>query len=256
MESLGDLENLKDPLALILAVRLLDLPAHKQTQFLKIASGALWEYERWLAELELAGHLADCGERDEALRRVDSVITELAKKSGYEDVRVDAVVLRWRITEDEQDFCAAKSELERTTTSEHPQQLAIILIDHGDYDEAERILSDALAAGEPAAQSLIVDARLRANRIDSARDLLLMIAPDSVTPNLQLPYAVAYALVALASGDDNLKKVAAAKLRNLLAPGTQVAKIVNDFLKALEGRESTQRKPAVTPFRDFFLRRG
>jgi hypothetical protein len=31
METLGDLENLNDPLALILAVRLLDLPAHKQT---------------------------------------------------------------------------------------------------------------------------------------------------------------------------------------------------------------------------------
>ena len=130
------------------------------------------------------------------------------------------------------------------------------MIDHGDYDEAERILSNALATGVPVAQSLIVDARLRAYRIDSARDLLLMIAPDSVMPNLQLPYAVAYALVALASGDDNLKKVAATKLRNLLTPGTQVAKIVNDFLKALEGRENTRRKPPVTRFRDFFLRRG
>lgn len=257
METLGDLERLHDPLALILAVRLFDLPAHKQTQFLTgAASGALWEYERWLAELELAGHLADCSKRDEALRRVDSVITEMAKKSGYEGLRADAMALRWHITKDEQDFCTAKSELEKTTNSEHPQHLAAILINHGDYDEAERILSDAVTAGDSEAQLLIVDARIGANRIDSARDLLLMIAPDSVTPNLQLPYAVAHALVALASEDDNLKKVAAAKLRDLPATGTRVAKYVNDFLEALEGRENKQRKPPVTRFRDFFLRRG
>jgi hypothetical protein len=256
METLGDLERLNDPLALILAVRLLDLPAHKQTQFLKIASGALWDYERWLAELELAGHLADCSKRDEALRRVDSVITELAKKSGYEGLRADAMALRWHITKDEQDFRAAKSELEKTTNSEHPQHLAAILIDHGDYDEAERILSDAVTACDPEAQLLIVDTRIRANRIDSARDLLLTIAPDSVTPNLQLPYAVAYALVALASEDDKLKKVAAAKLQNLPAKGTRVAKYVNDFLEALDGREITRQKPPVIRFRDFFLRWG
>jgi len=81
-----------------------------------------------------------------------------------------------------------------------------------------------------------------------------MIVPDSVTPNLQLPYAVAYALVALASEDDNLKKVAAAKLRNLRATGTRVAKHVNDLLEALEGRESSRQK--LLRFRDFFLRRG
>lgn len=255
METLGELERLNDPLALMLAVRLFNLPAHKQNQFLtRAASGALWEYERWLAEIQLAGYLADRGEMGKAQRKVDSVITELTKKSGYEDLGTDAIVLRWYITKDEQDFSAAKSELEKNTTSEHPQPLAVILIDHGDYDEAERILSNALAAGEPVAQSLIVDARLRANRIDSARDLLLMIAPDSITPKSQLPYAVAYALVALASDDDNLKKVAAAKLRDLSATGTRVAKYVNDFLEALEGRETPRQK--LLRFREFFLRRG
>jgi hypothetical protein len=255
METLGELERLNDPLALMLAVRLFNLPAHKQNQFLtRAASGALWEYERWLAEIQLAGYLADRGEMGKAQRKVDSVITELTKKSGYEDLGTDAIVLRWYITKDEQDFSAAKSELEKNTTSEHPQPLAVILIDHGDYDEAERILSDAVAAGDPEAQLLMVDARIRANRIDSARDLLLVIAPDSITPKSQLPYAVAYALVALASDDDNLKKVAAAKLRDLSATGTRVAKYVNDFLEALEGRETPRQK--LLRFREFFLRRG
>jgi len=257
METLGDLESLKDPLALILAVRVMNLPAHKQTHLLRIASStSREEYERRLAELELATQLADSGERDEALRRIDSVITDLTTEGGYEDFRAAATILRWDITKDEEDFSAAKSVLERTTNSEHPQHPAAILIDHGDYDEAERILSDAVAAGDPDAQLLIVHAHLRANRIGSARDLLLMIAPVNVTSSLQFPYAVAYALVALASEDENLKKAAACLFRNLPVGGTRMAKYVNDYLEALEARENIQRKPPVTRLRNFFSRRG
>jgi len=73
-------------------------------------------------------------------------------------------------------------------------------------------------------------------------------------PNLQFPYAVAYALVALASEADNLKKVATDKLRNLPATGTRIEKHVNAFLEALEGRESPRGKPSVTRFRNFFRR--
>lgn len=80
-----------------------------------------------------------------------------------------------------------------------------------------------------------------------------MIAPGSVTSNLQFPYAAASALVALASGDDNLKEVAAAKLRNLPTSGTRLAKYVKDFLEALEARDDKRRKPPIIRFRDFFL---
>ena len=150
LETLGDLEYLNDPLALILAVRLFDLPVHKQIQFLtQAATKALWDYERWLAELELSCHIADCNDRDEALRRVDSVITELAQKGSYKELRAEAMSLRWYITKDEQDFHAAKSELEKTTNSMHSQHLAAMLIDHGDYDEVELVLSDALTTGDP-----------------------------------------------------------------------------------------------------------
>ena len=124
----------------------------------------------------------------------------------------------------------------------------MILIDHGDYNEADRILSDALIAGDPVAQLLIIDARLRANQNDSARELLSIIAPDRVTPGLQHPYAVAYALVALACGDDGLKKIAEAKLRQLPTNGTRFAKQVNDFLKALEGHENMKRMSSIARF--------
>jgi hypothetical protein len=252
MKTLGDLERLGDTLALVLATKLLDLPIHKQGQFLtRAVSGALWEEERWLAELELARHLSDCGRQAEAVRKVDSVMAELMEMSGHRGLRADAMSLRWYITKEENDFQAAKNELGALPGPEHQQHLAVILIDHGDYNEAERILSDALIAGDPVVQLLIIDARLHANRTDSARELLLIIAPDRIMLRLQYPYAVAYTLVALACEDDGIKKVAAAKLRGLPTIGTKVAIQVNDMLKALEGDENMERKSPMARFRGF-----
>lgn len=255
MKTLGDLEHLGDTLALVLATKLIDLPIHKQGQFLtRAVSGALWEDERWLAELELARHLSDCGKQDEAVRKVDSVMAELMEASGHRGLRADAMSLRWYITKEEHDFQIAKNELQTLAGPEHQQRLAVILIDHGDYNEADRILSDALIAGDPVAQLLIIDARLRANQSDSARELLLIIAPDRITPSLQHPYAVAYALVALACGEDGLKKIAAAKLRQLPTIGTRMVLHVNDFLKALEGQENMERKSPMARFSGLFRR--
>jgi hypothetical protein len=253
IKTLGDVECLSDTLALVLATKLLDLPIHKQGQFLtRAVLGALWEDERWLAELELARHLSDCGRRAEALRKTDSVVAELTEMSSHRGLLAGAMSLRWYVTKDECDFLAAKNELEALPGPEHQQHLVVILIDHGDFDEAERILSDSLIAGDPVAQLLIIDARLRANRTDSARELLLLIPPDRVTPRLQHPYAVAYSLVALACQDDGLKKAAAAKLRELPTIGTRLAIQVNDMLKALKGHETMEQKSPMERFRGLF----
>jgi hypothetical protein len=255
MKTLGDLERLGDTLALLLATKLLDLPIHKQGQFLtRAVSGALWEDERWVAELELARHLSDCGRKAEAVRKVDSVMAELMEMSGHRGLRADAMSLRWYITNEWHDFQVAKNELGAFPGPEHQQHLAVILIDHGDYNEVEGILSDSLIAGDPVAQLLISDARLRANRTEQARELLLSIAPDRVTPHLQHPYAVAYSLLALACADDGLKKVAAAKLRELPTIGTRVAIQVNDLLKALEGPENKEPGAHLARIRGLFRR--
>jgi len=257
LETLGDVERLSDTLALVLATRLLDLSAHKQKQYLnRAASGASSKEEKWFAGLELVRHLSDSGEWDEALRKVDSVISESMGASSHRGVLAHALSLRWEITKEEEDFWAAKKELETFTDSEYQQHLAIILIDHGDLDEAERVLSDALNAADLVAQLLIIDARVRANRIDAARELLLKIAPDRVTPRLQYPYAVAYGLVALASEDDELKKLAAANLRRVPSIGNRVTRHVNDFLEALEGNDDARRRAIAVFFRDLFSLRG
>jgi tetratricopeptide (TPR) repeat protein len=255
MQTLGDPECLNDTLAIVLATQLLDLPVQKKTRYLTHAvSCALWEYERWVAELKLVRHLSDCGKQDEARQKVDSVISELTEEKTHRGLLANAMSLRWNITNEEKDFQTAKTELEKSTDSESLQNLGIILIDHGDYDEAERFLSDALSAGDPVAQLMIVDARIRANRIASARNLLLTIVPESIPPHLLLTYAVAYALVALACEDDDLKKVAAARLRQLPSIGSLVEKDVNNFLGALEGHGNPPQMSTNTPIRTLFKR--
>ena len=166
----------------------------------------------------------------------------------------NALSLRWQITKKEEDFRAAKNELERLTDSQDRQDLAIILINHGDFNEAERVLSDALSAADPVAQLLIIDARVRANRIDAARELLLNIASDRVTTRLRYPYAVTYALVALACADDELMKLAAANLRQVPLIGNRVTRHVNNLLEAVEGHGNAPRGSIVGRFWDLFPR--
>jgi hypothetical protein len=256
MESLGNPDNLNDALGLVLTTKLFDLLSHKQRQFLiRAVSSAFLEDERLLAEFELIRHLFDCGEQAEALKRIDKVIVELTKMDRYRDLRAEAISLRWYVTKEEEAFRAARVELESFTDQKNRQHLAAILIDHGDYDEAEEILSAALTAADPMAQFLIIDARVRANRLDSARELLLSIPPECVPTNQQYPYAVACALVALACTDDDLKKLAATKLRQLQSIGTaRMAKHANDFLGALEGHDDTRRKSSIVRFCNLFTR--
>ena len=134
--------------------------------------------ERWFPELELVRHLSECGEREEALQKVDLVLSGMMGASGHQGAFADALTLRWEITKKEEDFWAAKNELENFTDSQNWQALAIILIDHGDFDEADRVLAGALNSGDTVAKLLIIDARLRANRIEDAREVLQGIASE------------------------------------------------------------------------------
>ena len=145
-------------------------------------------------------------------------------------------------------FKLRRDEMAKVTDVGHPQQLAAMLIDHGDYDTAEELLSNELGAEDLEARLLIVDARLRTNQTKAARDLLLMIPPDSVTPHLCYPYAVACALVALASSDDDLKRLAIAGLRDLPYIGTKAAEQAKAFLEILQGRKTARQKDAKNKF--------
>lgn len=168
----------------------------------------------------------------------------------YREAFANALALRWRVTRSEEDFRAAKKELEMFTDPPHQQKLAIVLLNHGDFDEAQNVLSEALSAGEPVTQFVIIDGHLRAGRIDAARQLLLCIAADDLPNRFRLPYAVAYSHVALACDDPEMKKLAAAKLRELSLAGTQMARHVNDLLHVLENHSAKGGADMLSRLRD------
>jgi hypothetical protein len=254
LESMGDLDKVTDTLALVLATRVFDWPTHKRTTYLiRAASGAYSDPERLLAELTVAKHLFISGEREKALQWVDSVIRETSGMIIHQDVFVDALILRWRVSGSEEDFRAAKSELEVSTDHKHQQKLAMALIDHGDFDEARALLHEALVAAEPVAQLLTVDAHLRAGRGDTAHEVLLNIAADDLPSRLRYPYAVAYSHVALACDEPEMKRIAAAKLRELPSIGTQMTQNINDLLDALGIQGSKRRADIVSRFRDLLM---
>jgi hypothetical protein len=114
-----------------------DLPLHKRREFLsRAASCALTKEERWLAEIELARCLLVSDKRDEALRILASVQAE--SRAGTNQCALsDALSLQWEVTRKEEDFLAAKSEIEKLDSEHRQERLATILIDHGDLDEVD-----------------------------------------------------------------------------------------------------------------------
>lgn len=253
LECLGNLERVNDTLALVLATEITDLPVHKKREYqTRAVAGAFSIGEELFAELRLVQHLLSGGQPDEAIRTLDLVIAKSAGKGSERGVFADALSLRWKITQNEEDFKIAKRELETFADSEHRRKLAVLLMDHGDFDEAEAVLSADLNAADPIAQLVIVDARLRAGRIDPARALLLSIRPDGLAARLQYPYAVAFTYVALSCNDVELKKLAAGKLRQLPLTGNQMTTHVNTLLEALNDNNIARRDSIVARFSRLF----
>jgi hypothetical protein len=234
LEKLGDFDNVNDTLALLLATKLFDYPeTHKRQYLTRAISHAYSDGERFYAELELVQHLLSSDEIEEALKRVDSVIAASKSAIFNRGALANALALRWRITGNEEDFKAAKDELQVFSDSEHQHMLATILIDHGNFAEVEGILSAAAGLGDSIAQLVILDARLRADRKEEAREMLLNINTETLSAHLHYPYAVAYAYVALACNDEELKRVATVKLLQLSSQRSQAAHHVNQLLDAL-----------------------
>jgi hypothetical protein len=141
--------------------------------------------------------------------------------------------LRWQITQTNDDFQIAKKQMETINGPKHRQQLALMLIDHGDFDEAESILSCYLEQGDPVAELLIVDARLRAGRIDAAHELLSGLTKERFTGHLWYPYVVICAHLALARDDDELRTFAATQLSQLAGSAKKIARQVSEIIAAL-----------------------
>jgi hypothetical protein len=234
LKELGDLDHVNDVMALQLATKLIDLPRDEVESILhRAVLVAYCDFERQSSRLELTRHLISCGDTESALREVDLAIGDAGAKAGNKSILADALSLRWEITQQDEDFRKAKTFLESLDLEEHWETLARLLIDHGDYDDANVALANGLEVDDPIAYLLTVDVRLRLDQPDSARELLLMVSEDSIQPNLLYPYAYTMGLVALACDDPALKTEAAWRLRKVLqeTPSLEHAKTL---LTALE----------------------
>lgn len=256
LKSLGNLDQVNDTLALVLAGKLFELPVGKTIEILRRASArAFTEEERQFAQIELASQLLACDKRADALALVDSVIRECRERGSVQQEFLTALSLRAEITRDPKDWEAARQEFQTFKERGHRELLAIMLIEHGELSEAEGILSEAVRAGEPVAQLLAVDARLRSGRIDDARELFGSIDQAHIVGRLRYAYAVTCAHVALSTEDDELKKLALAYLRDVACAGTRMASEMNELLNALTYGVGSKRRPLWANVRDFIKRR-
>lgn len=266
LETLGDFDEVNDTLALVLASRLLGWSDDKQRNaLLRAISGAVTKEEKWFAEFELSRSLLGCGtcgvegearksRHPEALRVVDRLISELREDDGHQGLLADAWSLRWEITGNQDDFLAAKKEMEICTDSMHQLCLAGLMIDHGDFDDAETFLTDALKAADPVAQLLVVDARLRGGRRDDARDLFQSITAERGTPQFEYAYAVTCAILALACDDAELKSLAQEKLQNLHSIDPHAREHVADLLRTLDDSALSVSETILERVRNFLRR--
>ena len=145
--------------------------------------------------------------------------------------RAFALELRWRLTGKASDFRAAKEELATIEGSGPRRRLLLMLVDHGDLQEADELLAGELSNGDVITQLLAIEIRLRTNRIEEAEELLRGVPEDHVTERLRLPYAHTIGLVALRCGNAD---IAATALGMLCCIDTEEAGLPGDYEGMLE----------------------
>ena len=232
---LGELQKINDARTLQLATKLIDLPSDEVATLLRQAvKVASCEFDRLSSRLELTRHHVDCGDTKSALDEVDLAISDASIDAANRPILADALSLRWEITQEDEDFQKARAALESLESEEHWETLARLLINHGDYEDANNAIAKGLEVGAPIAHLLAIDVRLRLDQPESARELLLTVSEDSIQPNLEYPYAYTMGLVGLACNDSALKIEAASRLRKVLqeTPTLEPPKVL---LAALEG---------------------
>lgn len=212
LERLGDLDRVKDTLALLIAADVYPSNHKDKLGFLQRARGAaITPVERATAELHLGRYLAD---RDEskALSHLAAAVVEARKQRGTEGLVADVLIERWRVTDTDEDFMAARQALEALDSAVHRRRLALLLFEREAYPEAEKILEQL--DDDPVAAILRVEIPLRSNKPDQAKAALTRIRTDTLPPGLRYPYAHTMALVAMATQDVDLQRTA---LQELLA---------------------------------------
>jgi hypothetical protein len=242
LQTLGEPRNLKDILAANLAVRLLRLSERDSLEmFSNVARHAAVPADRWLASMEVARLRHELAEDVMALAELDKLVAALPDDAEHKTLRADAALLRFTISSKEDDFHTARDLLTGGDRPDPRHRLPSLLIDHGDYDEAEAMLKEASTKGDLVAQLLTIDALLRTGRSSAAREVLLSIPADAAGGSMAFPYSYTVGLVSLVSGDPELQRLAISKLRAIESSRVEVNRSTREMLNALEGGREWRR---------------
>jgi hypothetical protein len=215
LDGLGDLDKLRDPRILVMAAEIMDFPPeNRENTLLRALTLAVDEEEKWTVQFALAQHFIAQDESTRALPYLDSIIADSAGRVPQIAPYPEARMRRWQISKTPGDLQLLLETIAQSPRSERVQYVAT-MIDAGEFAAAEQSLAPDIAAGDPMAKSLVVDARIRQGHASAARDLLLSIDSGQVSTYAKKAYAVASGLVALSCHDEKIRRLAISLLEKL-----------------------------------------
>ena len=173
LDRLGNLDDVSDPMALRVAAQVFDRDHVECCRlFQRAIDHAEHEGTRCSIELDLADEYRRHDNEACALKLVTGVLDRTRGDADLVVARARALELQWRLTGKESDFQAAKEELATVEGSAPGRRLLLLLVDHGDLQEADELLAWELSKGDVVTQLLSIEIRLRTNRIAEAEELL------------------------------------------------------------------------------------
>ena len=235
LDRIENLEATTDSSALRIAAHVFDRDRTECCRLLERAREcANNQHDRCAIELDLANEYRRSDRIEEALGIVDVVIRKTREKEELAVPRTAALDLRWRISGSETDFRGARRELEKCDGPEVKKRLLSMLVDHGEWEDAERLLPDRAAGEDVIVELLRIEILLNASQIKEACDLVRKIPADLVAGRLRGRYAYTIGLVALEAEDSELVATATRLLRSI---GTEEDGLIGESAKMLEALE-------------------
>lgn len=212
---LGKAADMADTEALILSVRYDDHEPQEEIRLLRLAVRfALSDGESYPALFLLAHKLSENDLRSEALASVDEVL----KKSNERQTISTALVLKWSLSGDDEDFQKLVGFMQAAETQEERRSAAAILISRNREEAGLDLLKPLLDEGDPAATLLAVECEVRTGKCADAAERLRSMEVNASSPQrIQSGYALVHGMLVIECRREDLRKMATQLVRDALS---------------------------------------
>jgi hypothetical protein len=233
---LGEPSKVTDARALMILAEYADQEPDETRGLLERAvQCALDDDERCMCLHFLSLQLRKQGLKTEALHIADQLLTE----SSRHTVQRGALMLRWEITESEEDFGLLLDLMKNEKENEGKFSAAAYFQSKDRPDVALGVLAELLEAKHPIAQLIAAECDIRLGNCDSAEDRLSMVeVGESSIPDLRVGATYLLAMLVLECGKNQLKDEALKRLNELSA--SDVNFDLPGLIEALKQRETSK----------------